>query len=59
MNDNEVTDLTAQQKERTITSAVSADIHSDFFKKSHALVFSRLSLSPVEHDIFSVAFKAT
>ncbi|EKO3663289.1 replication initiation protein [Vibrio metschnikovii] len=54
MNDNEVTDLTAQQKERTITSAVSADIHSDFFKKSHALVFSRLSLSPVEHDIFAL-----
>ena len=43
-----------KHKEGTITSAVSTDIHSDFFKKSHALVFSRLSLSPVEHDIFAL-----
>lgn len=53
MNGNKVTDLKSQ-KERTITSTVSTDIHSDFFKKSHALVFSRLSLSPVEHDIFGL-----
>ena len=42
------------QQTSTITSAVSTDIHSDFFKKSHTLVFSRLSLSPVEHDIFAL-----
>lgn len=54
MNENEAPDLKSQLKERTITSAVSTDIHSDFFKKSHALVFSRLSLSPVEHDIFAL-----
>ncbi|CCO46670.1 Replication initiation protein RepB [Vibrio nigripulchritudo SOn1] len=53
MHSNEISDLKSQ-KERTITSAVSTDIHSDFFKKSHALVFSRLSLSPVEHDIFAL-----
>jgi len=53
MNDNDAPEQKLP-KERTITSAVSADIHSDFFKKSHALVFSRLSLSPVEHDIFAL-----
>ncbi|MFW1108385.1 replication initiation protein [Vibrio parahaemolyticus] len=47
-------DLKPLQSERTITSAATTDIHSDFFKKSHALVFSRLSLSPVEHDIFAL-----
>ncbi|HGS4560858.1 TPA: replication initiation protein [Vibrio cholerae] len=44
----------SKRKESTITSAATTDIHSDFFKKSHALVFSRLSLSPVEHDIFAL-----
>ena len=53
MEDNEMVGPKFQ-KERTITSTVSTDIHSDFFKKSHALVFSRLSLSPVEHDIFAL-----
>ena len=53
MKRNEVVDSKVH-KEGTITSAVSTDIHSDFFKKSHALVFSRLSLSPVEHDIFAL-----
>ncbi|CAH1593343.1 Replication initiation protein [Vibrio jasicida] len=53
MNKNRVLEPKSQ-KEKTITSAVSTDIHSDFFKKSHALVFSRLSLSPVEHDIFAL-----
>ncbi|MBT2979880.1 replication initiation protein, partial [Vibrio anguillarum] len=44
----------SKSKESTITSTATTDIHSDFFKKSHALVFSRLSLSPVEHDIFAL-----
>ncbi|WP_419244293.1 replication initiation protein (plasmid) [Photobacterium leiognathi subsp. mandapamensis] len=29
-------------------------IHNDFFKKSHHLVFSQLSFSSVEHDIFAL-----
>lgn len=44
----------SKRKESTIMSAATTDINSDFFKKSHALVFSRLSLSPVEHDIFAL-----
>lgn len=45
--------MVIKKEESTITSALT-DIHGDFFKKSHALVFSRLSLSPVEHDIFAL-----
>ncbi len=43
-----------KSKETTITSSASTDVPSDFFKKSHAFVFSSLSLSPVEHDIFAL-----
>ncbi|PSU44273.1 replication initiation protein [Photobacterium frigidiphilum] len=37
-----------------IATAGMKDLHSDFFKKSHRLVFSQLALSPVEHDIFAL-----
>ncbi|GIU42785.1 hypothetical protein TUM4438_10150 [Shewanella sairae] len=30
------------------------DIKKDFFKKSHELVFSQLSLSPIQHDVFAL-----
>lgn len=35
------------------TTAIT-DVNNEFFKKSHELVFSQLSLSPVEHDIFAL-----
>lgn len=31
-----------------------ADLNSEFFKKSHRLVFSQLALTPVEHDIMAL-----
>lgn len=37
-----------------IATDAMTDLHSDFFKKSHRLVFSQLALSPVEHDIFAL-----
>ncbi|MEZ8082825.1 replication initiation protein [Enterovibrio norvegicus] len=37
-----------------ITTNQASDLHSDFFTKSHQLVFSQLSLSPIEHDIFAL-----
>ncbi|ANU39483.1 replication initiation protein [Vibrio scophthalmi] len=30
------------------------ELHSEFFKKSHRIVFSQLALSPIEHDIFAL-----
>lgn len=40
-----------------ISTAIS-DIHKEFFKKSHELVFSQLSLTPVQHDIFALFLSA-
>ena len=37
-----------------ITTTDSKELPSHFFKKSHKLVFSQLSLSPVEHDLFAL-----
>lgn len=37
-----------------ISSTALADLQSEFFKKSHQLVFSQLALSPVEHDIMAL-----
>ncbi|WP_299011701.1 replication initiation protein [uncultured Shewanella sp.] len=37
-----------------ITTNKSVDLKSTFFKKSHNLVFSQLSLSPVMHDIVAL-----
>lgn len=39
---------------KIIETEVMQDLPSKFFKKSHKLVFSQLSLSPVEHDIFAL-----
>lgn len=35
-----------------------SDIHKEFFKKSHELVFSQLSLTPVQHDVFALFLSA-
>lgn len=37
-----------------ISSNAMTDLHNDFFKKSHELVFSQLALSPIEHDMFAL-----
>lgn len=41
-------------KENVISTCHTSDLHSDFFKKSHQLVFSQLALSPIEHDIMAL-----
>ncbi|WP_299497348.1 replication initiation protein [uncultured Shewanella sp.] len=40
--------------ENVITTAKMNQLHSDFFKKSHKLVFSQLNLSAIEYDIFAL-----
>lgn len=42
------------ENENVITSTAISDVHREFFKKSHQLVFSQLALTPVEHDIFAL-----
>lgn len=42
------------KNEKVITSTAITDIQKEFFKKSHELVFSQLSFSPVEHDILAL-----
>lgn len=37
-----------------IATRESSELHAEFFKKSHELVFSQLSLSPIEHDMFAL-----
>ena len=47
--------LTNHESDSTIISTRrSKDLQSFFFKKSHRLVFSSLSLTPVEHDILAL-----
>lgn len=41
-----------------ITSTEISDVHKEFFKKSHELVFSQLSLTPIQHDIFALFLSA-
>lgn len=40
--------------DNVICTRQTSDLHSDFFKKSHKLVFSQLSLSPIEHDMIAL-----
>ncbi len=41
-------------KSNVISTTGMNDLHSEFFKKSHRIVFSQLALTPVEHDIFAL-----
>lgn len=43
-----------RQLKNIITTNQASDLHSDFFAQSHQLVFSQLSLSPIEHDMFAL-----
>ena len=40
--------------DNVISTCHTSDLHGNFFKKSHQLVFSQLSLSPIEHDMMAL-----
>ncbi|WP_298775127.1 replication initiation protein [uncultured Shewanella sp.] len=42
------------QTDNIITSADMRDVSRSFFKKAHELVFSQISLTPIQHDIFAL-----
>lgn len=44
--------------DNVVTSTEISDVHKEFFKKSHELVFSQLSLTPIQHDIFALFLSA-
>lgn len=42
------------EEEVTVPTLQMTDLHSNFFKESHHIVFGRLSLSSIEHDLFAL-----
>lgn len=44
----------SDSRELVVPTNQMTDLNSTFFKESHHIVFGRLSLSPVEHDLFAL-----